>query len=288
MSADATIDQDEHVKVPVDVAAAPARSIRLRSGAATSAGNRRPLNEDAFVTRERFCIVADGMGGHAAGEVASAVAVDAIMEQLTAASAHHPPSVASLRNAISDANRLIRQRAESDRTEGMGTTVVVAVVVADPGLARPVVAIGHVGDSRCYRLRDGVLDLVTDDHSLVNELVAIGRIDRAAADRHPMSNVVTRALGADPTVDADIVVIEPGACRLLLCSDGLSDELSARTIGRVLAGVDDPQAAADKLVELTLAGRARDNVTVVVADVIDADVIDADDAAGTIAPEHRS
>lgn len=263
-----TIDQDECVKVPVDVAAAPAGSVRLRFGAATSAGNRRPLNEDAFLTRDGLCIVADGIGGHAAGEVASAVAVEAIADRLAATSPACPPSVDAVRDAIGTANTLIRQRADRDGTEGMGTTVVAAVVVDDRRAARPGVAVAHVGDSRCYRLRAGALDLITRDHSLVNELVALGRLRQADAARHPMANVVTRALGADPTVDVDVVVIEPGACRLLLCTDGLSDELSPRTIGRVLAAVGDPQRAADRLVELTLAGAARDNVTAVVVDVL--------------------
>jgi protein phosphatase len=163
--------------------------------------------------------------------------------------------------AIAAANLAVRQRATIDATPGMGTTVVVAAVVADG------VAVAHVGDSRCYLLRSGELSLVTSDHSLVQELVDAGRLASNDAARHPWANVVTRALGTDASVEPALTVLAPAPCRLLLCSDGLSDELPPRTLGRVLAGVDDPQRAADRLLAIALAGRARDNVTALVADI---------------------
>ncbi len=237
---------------------------RLRSGWATSPGHRRPLNEDAVATGDRYALVADGMGGHAAGEVASLIAVTDI-----AAAVGEPVTPVQLVDAVVAANRTIRRRAADDDTTGMGTTLVGAVLVRVGGQDR--MAVVHVGDSRCYRLRDGVLDLVTSDHSLVQELVDAGRLTPAAAAAHPMSNVVTRALGADDLIEPTVTLLDPGPCRLLLCSDGLSDELPARTIGRVLAGVDDPQLAADRLMAVALGGPARDNVTAVVIDLVGAD-----------------
>jgi protein phosphatase len=252
-------------------------SICLRSGAATSAGNRRRLNEDAHGTSEHLCVVADGMGGHAAGEVASAVAIDTITRSIAPSiprSVHPRPTLGELSAAVGAANAAILDRAARDGTAGMGTTLVGAcVIAADDG---DDVAVVHVGDSRCYRLRDGVLDLLTRDHSLVQELVDAGRLSPFEAASHPMGNIVTRALGAADSVEATVALIGATACRLLLCSDGLSDELSARTIGRVLAGVAGPQDAADRLLEIALAGPARDNVTAVVIDVVVDDCAETD------------
>jgi protein phosphatase len=151
-----------------------------------------------------------------------------------------------------------------------GTTVVAAVVV-DIGTSGAALAIAHAGDSRCYALSNGRLRLVTADHSLVREMVAAGRLTEPEAAEHPMRHVVTRALGVDGMAFADISVLTQPPERLLLCSDGLSDELSSAVIGRVLAGIVDAQAAADRLIELALAGAARDNVTAVVIDVVTTD-----------------
>jgi protein phosphatase len=237
--------------------------IEFEAGAATSAGHRRAANEDSHVVRPRFAIVADGMGGHAAGGTASAIAVDTIASTLDAASVIR---VATIHEAIDAADLAIRTRAVVDDTDGMGTTLVSAVLVDADGAA-PAIAVAHAGDSRCYRYGSGVLGLVTVDHSLVQQLVTAGRISNDQAASHPMANVVTRALGVDGLAFADVTLLAVEPCRLLLCSDGLSDELPARTIGRVLAGIVDPQAAADRLVELALSGVARDNITAVVIDV---------------------
>jgi protein phosphatase len=240
--------------------------IEFDAGAATSAGHRRSVNEDNHVVRPLYAIVADGMGGHAAGGAASAIAVDTISARLDAAGVIR---LATIHEAIDAADLAIRTRAIVDDTDGMGTTLVAAVVVEGPD-GSPAIAVAHAGDSRCYRYASGVLGVVTVDHSLVQQLVSAGRISVDQAPSHPMANVVTRALGVDGLAFADVVLIPIEPCRLLLCSDGLSDELPARTIGRVLAGIVDPQDAADRLVELALSGVARDNITAVVIDVVPA------------------
>lgn len=243
----------------------PSPTVVLRAGAATSSGKRRRDNEDAHAVGDRLCLVADGMGGHAAGDVASALAVASITDAL-ARPGGALPALDDVVTAVQAANRCIRDKAaQQPAVAGMGTTVVgVAVVAAPSGLA---LAVFHAGDSRCYRWHAGELRLLTCDHSLVQQLVDAGRLDAADAEGHPMGNVVTRALGPDPDVQPDVTVLAPVACRLLLCSDGLHDELPARAIGRVLAGIDDPQVAAERLVDLVLLGPARDNVTALVVDV---------------------
>ena len=238
-------------------------TITFVAGAATSTGNRRTANEDSHVVGERFCIVADGMGGHVAGGVASSVAATQIARHLAGAPVIEE---STLHRAVEVAHREILRRAVLDDTDGMGTTVVLAAI-ANTDDGEPAIAIAHVGDSRCYRFADGELDLVTADHSLVHELVRSGRCSVAEAATHPMANVITRAVGVEQLALAEVTLLPPRRCRLLLCSDGLSDELPGRTIGRVLAGIVDPHAAAARLVELALAGEARDNVTAVVIDV---------------------
>ena len=239
-------------------------TITIDAGAATSPGNRRHANEDSYIIGDRFCIVADGMGGHAAGGVASSVAAAQIASHLDHAVVIDEVAI---HRAIEVAHREVLRRAVLDDTDGMGTTVVLAALaVTDDG--SPAIAVAHVGDSRCYRFAHGELELVTDDHSLVHELVRTGRCTVDEAVVHPMANVVTRAVGVEQLAHAEVTLLPATRCRLLLCSDGLSDELPARTIGRVLAGIVDPQAAAARLVELALAGEARDNVTAVVIDVL--------------------
>jgi protein phosphatase len=228
----------------------------VRAGWATSSGHRRRLNEDAVLTGPHWYAVADGMGGHRAGDVASTIAVDVL-------AGHAAPvtTVAAVQRAIADANRTVHAAATGPRA-GMGTTVVGVAPLDDGRLV-----VFHVGDSRCYRLRGGELTLVTSDHTHVQELVDHGWLGEGDAAAHPLRNVVTRAVGIEPEVTADVTVLEPPFGRLLLCSDGLSGELTPTRIGRVLAGLDDPGAAAHRLVELVLAGPARDNVSAIVLDV---------------------
>lgn len=210
-----------------------------------------------MLTGPHWYAVADGMGGHRAGDVASTIAVD-VLSGHAAAPTTRTTTLEAIRRAITDASATVYAAATGPRA-GMGTTVVGAAPLDDGA-----VAVFHVGDSRCYRLIDGRLTLVTSDHTHVQELVDGGVLDPTDADSHPLRNVVTRAIGIDPDTTADIVIIEPPIGRLLLCSDGLSGELSPRQIGRVLAGVSDPDAAAHQLVELVLDGPARDNVSAIV------------------------
>ena len=233
----------------------------IRCGATTSIGHRRSVNEDSFSVGPGWFVVADGMGGHGSGDVASAVVVETFHRD---ASAWCDRSIEHMQRLLELANANVIAQGIADGTTGMGSTVVGVTLIGRPA---PAIVVFHVGDSRCYQLAAGRLSLLTTDHSHVQELVDAGELDPASADRHPLRNVVTRAVGIDHEVRPDVRTLAPRPMRLMLCSDGLSGDLSARTIGRVLTGFDDPSAAADRLVELTLAGPARDNVTAVVVDI---------------------
>jgi protein phosphatase len=265
------VDTDTTLASDTGPATGPAPwRLLLRSGRASATGNRRRRNEDASGAADRVAVVADGMGGHAAGEVAASIAVASVLHELRTADRRAIAGIDPIHAAVAAANDAIRAEARRAGTAGMGATLVGAAVVRAGGSERAheTVAVFHVGDSRCYRLHDGVLRLVTRDHSLVQQLVDAGRLAATDAAAHPMANVVTRALGPDPVVATDVALLGAAPGRLLLCSDGLSDEIPARTIGRVLAGIADPQAAAERLVELVLAGAARDNVTALVVDTV--------------------
>jgi len=230
----------------------------VRSGAASAAGRERSHNEDALVCGPIWFAVADGMGGHRAGDVASGVAV----EELAATPA--PTSVDDVRAVVDRANTRIRAAAAKRSTAGMGATLVAAARMGDD------VAVASIGDARCYRMVDGTLTLATRDHSHVQELVDLGRLTLGEAEGHPLRHVVTRALGVDAIARADVSVLRAPVGRLLLCSDGLSVALTPRSIGRVLAGMDDAQAAAERLVQL--ANGAADDATAVVVDIPDGPV----------------
>ena len=205
--------------------------VRYAAAAATDRGRKRPSNEDAFgysVERGVY-VVCDGMGGAAAGEVASSVAVDEVMKQLTARPETHALP-ADAETAVAAANEAIFTRAQrSNKLSGMGTTLV--ALLANERHAFMV----NVGDSRGYRLRNGRLDQITVDHSLVEEQVRLGRMDRTEALRSPLRNVITRALGTQSAVTPDIFELEaePGDL-FLLCSDGLTRELSDALIESLL------------------------------------------------------
>lgn len=240
----------------MQIAVAPpsAGTSSLRGGARTAVGRGRSTNEDAHACGPVWFAVADGMGGHAAGHVASRRAVDTVGR-------HAPPDGPDdLRALVATANAQVIEAARRGGTHGMGTTLVAATALGDD------VGIVHVGDSRCYRLDRGVLTQLTRDHTHVQELVDLGRLSSVDAAHHRLRHVVTRALGVDLVVRPDVSVVPGPVGRLLLCSDGLSSELSAQAIGRVLAGVPDPCAAADRLVELALLGGPVDDVTAVVVD----------------------
>jgi protein phosphatase len=232
-------------------------------GAASHVGAVRAHNEDSVLAVPGMFAVADGMGGHAAGDVASRLAV-ARLAELAEWPGFEPDD---LLVAITAANDDILEVAYQDaRRTGMGTTVTGVCVVRMAGTDR--LAVFNIGDSRVYRFANGRVTQLTVDHSEVAELVAAGRIAPGAARNHPRRNVITRALGSDPAPELDLwvspAVVEE---RLLICSDGLYCEVDDARIARVLATQPAPQAAADTLVTLALRAGGRDNVAVIVLDV---------------------
>lgn len=238
----------------------------LRAGSATDVGMVRATNQDQFLVSTPLFAVADGMGGHAAGEVASKVAVDTL-----GASFHGGPSTpAGLAEAAHAANRQVWEHAQTDPDlRGMGTTLVaIALVDGDNGAEQ--LAIANVGDSRAYRLHDEALEQVTVDHSLVQELIDEGQIDEEEAAIHPQRHVLTRALGVDPDVAVDLILLPPRpGDRFLLCSDGLIREVGDDLVASVLRRESDPDTAAAELVGLAREHGGSDNITVVVVDIVD-------------------
>jgi protein phosphatase len=237
----------------------------LRWGGATDVGRVRSNNQDQYLARddESLWAVADGMGGHSGGEVASQIAC----ETLGRSFAEH--TIDGLIDAIETANAAV-YRAGTDDPEltGMGTTVVALAVVTHDG--DEVLAIANVGDSRCYRYTDGELDQLTTDHSLVADLVREGSLSPEEAAVHPQRNIVTRVLGVYDNVPVDVFAVDPRhGDRYVLCSDGLFNEVPEPAIAAVLRSLRDPVDAADELVRLAVDGGGRDNVTVVVVDVVD-------------------
>lgn len=266
--------EDREMNVPLGLVGRPRHPLAglvTASGAATTAGHRRATNEDAHMCGPRWYVVADGMGGHRNGHLASHTTVDVFGRSIDDAPRTRF-TVADVDELVQRAHRTVIDAAASSGALGMGATLVGAGAVMHGG--RPAIAVFHLGDARCYRLAGGQLTLLTRDHSHVRELIDCGRLDPSAADAHPLRNVVTRAVGVELADGPDIQLVD-GPSRLLLCSDGISGELDARTIGRVLVGVADAQGAADRLVELVLDGEARDNATAVVLDVAAAPSIDA-------------
>ena len=257
----------------------------LRAGAATHVGRMRTINQDAHVLlpdRDLF-IVADGMGGHQGGEVASRLAIETLQV------AYQEPTADALTEAILVANHRIRNEGDADPAlQGMGTTVV-ALAVLDEHEGddeRPRLYIANVGDSRCYLFRDQSLAQITEDHSVVADLVRDGRITVEEAEVHPQRNIVTRVLGVYETVEVDLWPIDPVVNdRYLLCSDGLFNEVGIDQMSSVLRRLADPSEAADELVRLANEGGGRDNITAVVVDVIDDGGVAADASAAIAADE---
>lgn len=238
-------------------------SLRVRSGSATHVGRVRDHNEDSLLAQGMVFAVADGMGGHAAGEVASHLAVEALSTLVERPPARPEDVAAVLREANSS---ILRSQATNPEQQGMGTTVSGLTVVDAGGSEHWVVF--NIGDSRVYRLADNRMSLVTRDHSEVRELVDAGLLDAADAATHPMRNVITRSLGSDPAPSPDVWVLPPTAGeRFVVCSDGLSNELDDREIMLVARKYADPQVAADQLVNAAVRAGGRDNVSVVVVAV---------------------
>jgi protein phosphatase len=238
--------------------------MRLKHGACTDVGLLRVTNEDAWAVEGDLFVVADGMGGHNAGEVASALAVSTI--KTGAKSGLFDPM--QFRDLVQQANSAIYTASLDDTDQrGMGTTVTAVAVL--PGSV-PRVMVANVGDSRTYVMRGGVLQPISVDHSYVQELVNEGIISRDEARLHPRRNIVTRALGIDRNVSVDVFTQEVRTGdRLLLCSDGLVDEASDTEIQAVLAQFSDPQECAEALVMLANTNGGRDNTTVIVVDIAD-------------------
>ena len=249
--------------------------MRLRSGAATDVGQVRSLNEDGVLASGSLCAVADGMGGHRGGEVASAMALAALGRHFSGGSAD------DLIAAVAAANEEVHDHASRHaEVSGMGTTLCAVALVDRAGRDR--LCIVNIGDSRAYLVRDGELHQVSEDHSLVETLVREGRLSEGQAAAHPQRNVVTRALGIDPVVIVDAWEVTPIAGeRVLLCSDGLFNEVAADQIARIIDEHADPQDAADELVAAANRSGARDNVSAVVVDPLelDADAAPLVDAA---------
>ncbi len=233
-----------------------------RAAVRTDPGRKRRRNEDAFVCEPPLFAVADGMGGAQAGEVASGLAAAALRDGRGGEAATSEQRVVAL---IQEANRRVWQRANEDATaSGMGTTITVALVEPTGR-----VLIGHVGDSRAYLLREGRLEQLTDDHSLVAELVRRGELSPEEAVTHPQRSVITRALGTDPDVDVDTFPVEahPGDV-FLICSDGLSSMVADETVLDVLErNRGDLDAAAKQLVVAANRGGGEDNITAVLFEI---------------------
>jgi len=242
-----------------------------RAAGVTDTGRRRLRNEDAFVCEPPLFAVTDGMGGARAGEIAAELAARALEEG--AAQARGTDALVAL---VEEANRRIWQRSVEDpATTGMGAVATVALVDEDTGT----VAIGHVGDSRGYLVRDGGIEQLTRDHSLVAELVESGVLTPEEAEHHPQRSAITRALGTEPEVEVDAFTVEgrPGDV-FLLCSDGLSamvaDEVLASTVE---AARGDLERAGDALVAAANARGGEDNITVVLFELLEAAPGEVDD-----------
>ncbi|GAA6525627.1 PP2C family serine/threonine-protein phosphatase [Intrasporangium sp. DVR] len=232
-------------------------------GVASDVGRVRRHNEDSARASGRLFVVADGMGGHAAGEVASGIAADSVVE-LTERPTLTPDDIVE---QLGEANRRILESASRHPEQhGMGTTVAGLALVSEGGTPQWVVF--NIGDSRVYRLIDGGLTQVTVDHSEVWELVERGLITEEQAHRHPSRNIITRSLGREPMGEIDTWVLPPADDEaFLICSDGLSNELSRQEIEAILLEVDDADRAARELVRRAVEAGGRDNVTAVVVRV---------------------
>jgi PPM family protein phosphatase len=245
-------------------------------GRESNTGNKRRRNEDSFVVAPPLFAVADGMGGAQAGEVASKLAA-AALEDTDPGSTGGVERVVEL---IQEANRRVYERSNADPSaSGMGTTITAALVEGTS------VTFGHVGDSRAYLVRDGVIEQLTEDHSLVNELMKSGKLSAEEAETHPQRSVITRALGTDPDVDVDTFAVDAQAGDVfLICSDGLSSMVSANDIEEILRKYRSDLVAASKaLIQAANRGGGEDNITAVLFAVEDGDA-----GGGTAPPDEHT
>ena len=242
-------------------------TISLRFAARSDVGLVRQSNQDSGYAGPHLCVLCDGMGGPAGGDIASAVAVEHLMP-LDADSHQAGELLGLMRDAVQAAHtELVTLSSQDPDLAGLGTTCIGVMRSGNK------LAMVHVGDSRAYMLRDGTLTQVTTDHTFVEYLVETGRLTRDQARQHPQRSVLLRVLGdteGEVQLDESIREAVPGD-RWLLCSDGLSGPVSAATIGEVLAGVDDPELAAEQLIDLAERAGGPDNITAVVFDVVEDD-----------------
>jgi serine/threonine protein phosphatase PrpC len=241
---------------------------RWRYAAATDTGLVRQSNQDAIYVDDRLAMVADGMGGHAAGEVASAMAIDLIRDGFDVRS-----TVEGLYDAISAANLAVLKNARDDPAHfGMGTTVIAVGLTTDGGgVTSP--TLFHVGDSRAYQLRDGALRQLSDDHSVAEEWVRMGRLTSEEAAVHPRRHQLTRGVGVEDTIAIDVVSLnaEPGD-RILLCSDGLSNELDNDTLARLSSVPFTLEESVAQLMESAREAGGRDNISAVLLEFDEVEV----------------
>lgn len=246
----------------ISVPGRPEVSVTLAWGAGTDVGRRRQHNEDSFLASTPIFAVADGMGGHSAGDVASDAVVTRLAEVTGDGFAERTAIEGALRSATADISL-----AADEKELGVGTTVT-GVALSLHG-ADPYWTVFNVGDSRVYLLENGALNQVSVDHSVVQELVDSGIIRQEDAESHPDSNVITRAVGfnAEPMPDYWMIPMRVGS-RILLCSDGLTKELDAEQIRALLAAGMRPLDTVQALIDAAVAAGGRDNVTAVVIDVV--------------------
>ncbi len=240
--------------------------IELRAAGVTDAGRVRTANQDRFlIVADRIYVVADGMGGHRGGEVAAQMTVEALGTNTDSIQ-----STNDLVTRLEQTNQAVLDRSNEDpELRGMGTTVT-AVALFRPDAKNPVISIINVGDSRTYRMRAGEFGQLTEDHSVVAELMRTGRLSPEEARGHRQRSVLTRAVGVEPKLETDTLeVLVNRGDRFMLCSDGLYSEVPDLRIAAVLRQLGDPNEAAKELVRLALQNGGRDNVTVLIIDVLD-------------------
>ena len=245
--------------------------VELHHGAATDVGVVREVNEDAYLAAPPLFVVADGMGGHDGGDVASRIVVEEFARLAEQGYDAERGSEAVAETLTAAHDRITEYAAQQSRRTGRdfqaGTTAVVALLVEEDHTPQWLLA--NVGDSRAYRYVDGELEQVSVDHSLVQELVDEGYLTREEMALHPARHVVTRALGGPDLEDADYFLLPlPRAARLVLCSDGVTEMIDDDTVATIVREAGDPRDAADRLVAEAVRAGGRDNATAVVVDVV--------------------
>ncbi len=241
---------------------------RWRYAEATDTGLVRETNQDAIYADDRLAVIADGMGGHAAGEIAAEMSIDIVRREFAA-----NQSVEGIVEAIQDANdAVVRDARENPEHYGMGTTIIAVALTSDlEGVVSPTLV--HVGDSRAYQLRDGALRQLSEDHSVAEEWVRMGRLTPEEAAVHPRRHQLTRGIGVEDTIAIDVISINamPGD-RLLLCSDGLSNELDADTLARLASAPNGLELAVERLVAAAKVAGGRDNISAILIEFDDVNV----------------